>query len=136
MAQKRKKTDGERKDDDGRRRGRVENGNRDEFAAYEPHGGISRDEFDVRKAQLEDIQARAYEIGDLRAELAAIQEINKLCGLYAESFNAEKSNVDEIVRTHLEGTGVVEKGLPLEELARRIAIVVATNIDALKNAYD
>lgn len=133
MARK-KKGDGERKDDVGRTRD--ETTGRDEVALHERRGGISRDEFDVRKAQLEDIQTRAYEIGDLRAELAAIQEINKLCGLYAESFNAEKSHVDEIVRAHLEGTGVVEKGLPLEELARRIAIVVATNIDALKFAYD
>ena len=56
--------------------------------------------------------------GDLRAELAAIQELNKLSGLYSEPVENGESAAVEIARIHLEGTGVVEKGLPLEELAR------------------
>ena len=98
--------------------------------------GISRDEFQLRKAQLEDIQTRAHDDGDLRVELAAIQEINKLCGLYSEPVEKGESAAVEIARIHLENTGMVEKGLPIEELARRIAAVVASNLDALRYAYD
>lgn len=97
---------------------------------------LSKDEFLVRKEQLEDIQARAKNDGDLRAELAAIQELNKLCGLYSEPVENGESAAVEIARLHLEGTGVVEKGLPIEELARRIAAILAANIDALKIAYE
>ena len=99
-------------------------------------GAAIGDEFQIRKNQLEDIQARAHDDGDLRAELAAIQELNKLCGLYSEPVESGESAAVEIARLHLEGTGVVEKGLPIEELARRIAAVVASNLDALKTAYD
>lgn len=97
-------------------------------------GATIGDEFQIRKNQLEDIQARAHDDGDLRAELAAIQELNKLCGLYSEPVENGESASAEIARLHLEGTGVVEKGLPLEELARRVAAILASNLDALKVA--
>ena len=84
-------------------------------------------EFQIRKEQLEDLQQRANEAGDLRAELDAIKEINKLCGLYQEPVDNGESTEGALARAHLEGTGLVEKGLPLEELARRIAHLVATS---------
>ena len=84
-------------------------------------------EFQLRKEQLEDLQQRANEAGDLRAELDAIKEINKLCGLYQEPVDNGESTEGALARAHLEGTGLVEKGLPLEELARRIAHIVATS---------
>lgn len=85
---------------------------------------VSKDEFQLRKQQLEDIQARALEVGDLRAELDAVKELNKLCGLYSEPVENGESAAVEIARLHLEGTGVVPKGLPIEELARRVASVL------------
>ena len=126
----------------GRKKKNVENSARDKERGLSAddwnssRGNISRDEFQLRKSQLEDIQARAHDVGDLRVELAAIQELNKLCGLYSEPVENGESAAVEIARLHLEGTGVVEKGLPFEELARRIAAVVAQNLDALKIAYE
>ena len=82
----------------------------------------TKTEFQIRKEQLEDLQQRANESGDLRAELDAIKEINKLCGLYQEPVDNGESAAAALAREHLEGTGVVDKGLPLEELARRVAL--------------
>lgn len=89
-------------------------------------------EFQLRKEQLEDLQQRANEAGDLRAELDAIKEINKLCGLYQEPVDNGESTEGALARAHLEGTGLVEKGLPLEELARRIAYILSNKCDETK----
>ena len=85
-----------------------------------------KSEFQLRKEQLEDLQQRANEAGDLRAELDAIKEINKLCGLYQEPVDNGESAEAAIARRHLESLGLVEKGLPIEELARRLALIVGT----------
>lgn len=82
---------------------------------------ITREEFTLRKKQLEDLRRRANDADDLRAELSAIQELNKLCGLYRAHSDEPNDTAVELARQHLEGIGTVEKGLPLEELARRVA---------------
>lgn len=87
----------------------------------------NKSEFQLRKEQLEDLQQRANESGDLRAELDAIKEINKLCGLYAEPVDNGESAEAAIARRHLESLGIVEKGLPIEELARRVALIIGSN---------
>lgn len=87
----------------------------------------NKSEFQLRKEQLEDLQQRANDAGDLRAELDAIKEINKLCGLYAEPVDNGESAEAAIARRHLESLGLVEKGLPIEELARRVALIIGTN---------
>ena len=85
-----------------------------------------REEVGKRKEQLEDLQARAREAGDLRVELSAIQELAKLLDLYQQSQAVDAENSAEgiaasIARKHLEGLGVTPAGLPLEELARLVA---------------
>ena len=95
-----------------------------------------KSEFQLRKDQLEDLQQRANETGDLRAELDAIKEINKLCGLYQEPVDNGESTEGALARAHLEGTGLVEKGLPLEELARRIAFILSNKCDETKGTKE
>ena len=81
---------------------------KNEFHDVKPKTGATiGDEFQIRKNQLEDIQARAHDDGDLRAELAAIQELDKLCGLYSKPVENGESAAVEIVRLYLEGTVVV-----------------------------
>ncbi len=82
---------------------------------------IEDNEFLLRKQQLEDIQARANMEGDLRSELAAIQEINKLCGLYNTAAEVDTDENAGCARQHLEGLNIAPRGLALEELARRVA---------------
>lgn len=84
---------------------------------------VSFSEFQKRKEQLEDLRRRAFDAGDLRSELAAIQEINKLCGLYNEQFDDSGDSVSVLyARQHLESLNVAPPGLPLEELARRVSV--------------
>lgn len=85
-----------------------------------------REELGRRKEQLEDVRERAREAGDLRVELAAIQELAKLCGVYQsttviDTASDAESAVASLARRHLEALGVAPKGLPLEELARLVA---------------
>lgn len=85
-----------------------------------------REELGRRKEQLEDVRERARDAGDLRVELAAIQELSKLSGVYQSSTVIDaasdaESAVASLARRHLEALGVAPKGLPLEELARLVA---------------
>lgn len=85
-----------------------------------------REELGRRKEQLEDVRERAREAGDLRVELAAIQELAKLCDLYKTSNVLDAASEAEgaavvLARKHLEGIGVAPDGLPIEELARLVA---------------
>lgn len=88
-----------------------------------------REELGRRKEQLEDLRERARDAGDLRVELSTIQELSKLCDLYGTtSASSAAADVESatvaLARAHLEGLGIVPKGLPIEELARQIAAVV------------
>lgn len=90
-----------------------------------------REEIGAKKKQLEDLQQRAKEAGDLRVELSAIQELAKLLDLYASATPIDPENGSESVETtlarkHLEGLGVAPIGLPIEELAR---LVVAAYLE-------
>lgn len=85
-----------------------------------------REELGRRKEQLEDVRERARDAGDLRVELAAIQELAKLCSLYQtttviDAASDAESAVASLARKHLEALEVAPKGLPLEELARLVA---------------
>lgn len=85
-----------------------------------------RVEIGTAKKRLEDLRDRAKEAGDLRAELDAIKELNKLCDLYKQTSLADVASAAEsatlaLVREHLEGLDVAPKDLPIEELARFVA---------------
>ncbi len=86
-----------------------------------------RAEFATRRAQLEDVRERAKTSGDLQTELKAIQELAKICGLYKQATSSDAAAVAEsasiaVVREHLEGIGATERDLPIEELARLVAL--------------
>ena len=99
-----------------------------------------RFEFGTRRAQLEDVRERAKTCADLRAELDAIKELNKLCGLYDQASRnddalAAESTALELVREHLEGLELAPRGLPIEELARRVVAYCLKN-GLTKDAID
>lgn len=88
-----------------------------------------REELGRRKEQLEDLRERARSSGDLRVELAAIQELSKLCDLYGSAAVSNAASDSEsaavsLARGHLEGLALTQKGLPIEELARQIALLI------------
>ena len=63
---------------------------------------------------------------DLRVELATLQELSKLSNVYAapvvfDSEESVESPVEALARKHLESLDLAPAGLPLEELARRVA---------------
>ena len=72
--------------------------------------------------------------GDLKTALATRKELSKILHLYegsaASALDTDLQTATEaLVREHLEGLEVTEKGLPLEELARNIALYVIQNVD-------
>ena len=80
----------------------------------------------TRREQLNDLLNRARAAGDLRVELAALQELSKLSNVYAapvvfDSEESVESPVEALARKHLESLDLAPAGLPLEELARRVA---------------
>lgn len=94
-----------------------------------------REELGRRKEQLEDVRERARNAGDLRVELAAIQELAKLCDLYkttavVDAESEAEGAVAQLARSHLEALKLAPNGLPLEELAR---LVAARYIEAVAN---
>lgn len=84
-----------------------------------------RVEIGTAKKRLEDLRDRAKEVGDLRVELDAIKETNKLCDLYKQTSLADATSAAEsatlaLVRERLEGIVDAPEGLPVEELARLV----------------
>ena len=83
-------------------------------------------ELGTRREQLNDLLNRARDAGDLRVELATLQELSKLSNVYAapvvfDSEESVESPVEALARKHLESLDLAPAGLPLEELARRVA---------------
>lgn len=100
-----------------------------------------REELGRRREQLEDLRKRAKEGQDLRVELAAIQELSKLLDLYKTSTMIDASAEVEsaavsLARRHLEGLAVAPTGLPIEELARVVALNFKTDGKTAKTAKD
>lgn len=94
-----------------------------------------RAEIGLRKEQLEDLLQRARERDDLRIELATVQELSKLCGLYAGTSTVVDDQTEPpavyLARQHLEALGITPQGLPIEELARLVCVAA---FDSIRNS--
>lgn len=85
------------------------------------------------KKQTEEIYKTAIDAGDTRTALSARQELSKLFNLYdgrnmAALSETIVSTQERAVRSHLEPLELTEEGLPVEELARRVALFVVNNL--------
>lgn len=90
-------------------------------------------ELGLAKKQNEAIYRSAFEEGNLYAAQAARNELSKLLKLYEAASllavdEAFQSETERLTRAHLENLELTQTGLPLEELARRIALFVVNNI--------
>lgn len=88
-----------------------------------------REEIGRARIQLEELYAASLATGDLKTALASRKELSKILHLYettnTSALDEEMQTMTEsLVREHLEGLGVTDVGLPLEELARGVALYV------------
>ena len=93
-----------------------------------------KEELGRARIQLDELFDSALLNGDLKTALATRKELSKILHLYegsaASALDTDLQTATEaLVREHLEGLEVTEKGLPLEELARNIALYVIQNVD-------
>lgn len=90
-------------------------------------------ELGLAKKQNESLYGLAIKAGNLYAAQSARNELSKLLRLYdavnlAAVDEAFQSETERLAREHLENLTITEQGLPLEELARRVALFVVNNI--------
>lgn len=96
-----------------------------------------KEEIGKRIIQLDELYKKSLESEDAKTALLTIKEKSKLLDLYSifsqESFTEASENIElGLTRNHLEGIGITDKGLPIEELARQIALYVINDIQSRK----
>ena len=93
-----------------------------------------REELGRARIQLEELYTASLAAGDVKTALATRKELSKILHLYegsaASALDTDLQTATEaLVREHLEGLAITEKGLPLEELARGVALYFIENVD-------
>lgn len=93
-----------------------------------------KEELGRARIQLDELFDSALCSGDLKTALATRKELSKILHLYegsaASALDTDLQTATEaLVREHLEGLEITEKGLPLEELARGVALYFIENVD-------
>lgn len=91
-------------------------------------------ELGLAKKQNEKIFRAALDAGNFYAAQSARNELSKLLRLYdavnlAAIDEAFVSETERLTREHLENLKITDQGLPLEELARRVALFLVNNIN-------
>ncbi|MBR2586307.1 MAG: hypothetical protein IKE64_12850 [Thermoguttaceae bacterium] len=87
----------------------------------------AREELGRARLQLEALYEVCLQTGDTKTALATRKEMSKVMRLYdVENTEVIDDSVqtrrDNLIREHLEGLGIAPPGLPLEELARAVAL--------------
>lgn len=99
----------------------------------------TREEIGRARIQLENLYNVALQDEDVKTALAARKELSKILHLYeltnTSALDEEMQTMTEtLVRQHLEGLDITDKGLPLEELARSVALWVIGHADYERDA--